>query len=305
MIVIVVTDLVKSFSPDFTAVKGISFAVKKGEIVGLLGPNGAGKTTTIHMLLGILTPTSGTIQLCGKDAQKYRSEVLQHITFASAYIRFPGRLTVLENLDIIGRLYSLSALERSKGIQAVLEHFGMWEYRNRYAYELSAGQITRVMLAKAFLPCPDLVILDEPTASLDPDIALEVRHFILERRKQYGTTVLITSHNMAEVSELCDRVLVMKHGQIIADATPYELARSVSTVRIHFILPLQERNKASALADRHGWLYEIDDYCMIVHIDEKNIAQVFIEYARAEIIYDQVSIEKPTLEDYFLKVVHS
>ncbi len=298
-----IKNVTKKFDDGFVAVKDLSFEVNSGEIVGLLGPNGAGKTTTIQMILGTLTPTAGDIVIFGKNIRTHLSEVLQDITFASAYVRFPGRLTVQENLDVIGRLYSMSAEQRQRGIQKVLEHFGMWDYRDRYANELSAGQITRIMLAKAFLPCPKLIILDEPTASLDPDVAYEVRHFILDRRKQHGTTVLITSHNMAEVSEMCDRVLVVKNGELIANATPHELARSVSAVRVHVVLCKSDREKFIVYAQRMQLHPIVDNYCAIVELDEQKIAQIFIDLAHEHIMYEQVSIEKPTLEDYFLKLV--
>jgi len=217
----------KSDKP-FTAVNQVSFTLHEGEIVGLLGPNGAGKSTTIAMLLGALTPTTGTIRMFGKDFLTHRSECAQDITFASSYIRLPWRLTVYENLRVYSLLYGLKRAEFAKRIQKLLSHFGVWEQRYKTMSELSAGQITRVMLSKAFMPYPKLALLDEPTASLDPDIAHEVRTFIRTQQKEYGTTILYTSHNMNEVAELCKRVLFLKAGKIIAEDSPENLTKSAA-----------------------------------------------------------------------------
>ena len=213
-----------------TAVNNISFQLKKGEILGFLGPNGAGKTTTIQMLLGTLTPSSGAITYFGVDFAKQRVLALKKIGYASGYDRLPARLTVIENLDIVGRIYNISEPQCKQQIEKLLHSFGIWDLRSRQTGTLSAGQATRVMLAKAFIANPEIVLLDEPTASLDPDVAHEVRQFILKQRQELQTAVLITSHNMDEVTELCDRVLVLKNGTIIADNTPELLARSTSQV---------------------------------------------------------------------------
>ena len=161
---------------------------------------------------------------------KQRVLALKKIGYASGYDRLPARLTVLENLDIVGRIYNISEPQRKQQIEKLLHSFGIWDLRSRQTGTLSAGQATRVMLAKAFIANPEIVLLDEPTASLDPDVAHEVRQFILKQRQELQTAVLITSHNMDEVTELCDRALVLKNGTIIADNTPELLARSTSQV---------------------------------------------------------------------------
>jgi ABC-2 type transport system ATP-binding protein len=216
-----------------TVVDTLSFDLHKGEILGFLGPNGAGKTTTISMLLGILTPTHGSIHYFGMDFFKHRVPILTKIGYANGYDRLPPRLTILENLDVISRMYGMTKSLRLHQIESLLRFFGIWNIRHRQTGSLSAGQATRVMLAKAFIADPEIVLLDEPTASLDPDVAHEVREFILTQRKAYKTSVLITSHNMDEVTTLCDRVLIMKQGSIIADNTPQQLAGSASKVRVH------------------------------------------------------------------------
>src|SRR4029079_4088990 len=180
----------------FTAVSNVSFELKKREILGLLGPNGAGKTTTISMLLGILTPTSGNIVYFGQDFARNRSAILEKVGYASAYVKLPGRLTVEENLYMYAYLYGIASQNTPQRITQLLKRFGISHLRNKIVATLSAGQLTRAMLAKAFLANPEIVLLDEPTASLDPDIAHEVLQFILEQRDELGTAILYTSHNM-------------------------------------------------------------------------------------------------------------
>jgi ABC-type multidrug transport system ATPase subunit len=174
--VLVVTELTKVYrgKPPVTAVDRLSFSLGRGEILGLLGPNGAGKTTTIQMLLSALEPTSGRIAYFGESLKSARALILGQVGFASAYSRLPARLTVAENLDVFGRLYGLPAGQRKARIQELLSKFGVWDLRKRTTERLSSGQVTRVMLAKAFLARPRVVLLDEPTASLDPDIAVLV-----------------------------------------------------------------------------------------------------------------------------------
>lgn len=221
MPVLKVNNLTKTFSSGFwpfktpqtyTAVNNISFDLKKGEILGFLGPNGAGKTTTIQMLLGTLTPSAGRIDFFGQDFAQHRITALKKIGYASGYDKLPSRLTIFENLDIVGRIYAIPEPQRSVQIKKLLDFFGILHLANRQAGTLSAGQATRVMLAKAFINDPEVVLLDEPTASLDPDVAHQVRQFVLAQRKERNTSILITSHNMDEVTELCDRVLVLKSG---------------------------------------------------------------------------------------------
>jgi len=285
----------------YTAVQSISFHLNKGEIVGLLGSNGAGKTTTIQMLLGTLMPTDGSINYFGKDFAQHRIAALQRIGYASGYARLPARLTVMENLDIIGRIYRIPHRQRVERIEKLLSFFGIWEARDRQTGTLSAGQTTRVMLAKAFLAEPDIVLLDEPTASLDPDIAHEVRQFILAQRKERGVALLITSHNMNEVTELCDRVLVLKQGSIIADDTPQGLARSIANVRLNLTVT-QGLEDVRLYIERMDLLYTFDDARLTIEIDEHEIAQFLITLSKNNILYSHISIDKPTLEDYFLNI---
>lgn len=284
------------------AVDQISFALHEGEILGLLGPNGAGKTTTIQMLLSTLKPTSGSIRYFGKNLSSHRSEILESVSFASTYHRLPSSSKVWENLDIFGRLYGLSASQRAKNIEENLGFFKMWDLRDRKMASLSAGQSTRVMLAKAFIANPKVVLLDEPTASLDPDIALEVREFVREQKRVKKTAILFTSHNMSEVEEVCDRVLVLKSGKIIASQTPQMLAKSVSLARLQLIFSDEEQAMAEALIDGLGLKYKKIGANLQIDIDEKDIPRLLLDLARRGLAYSQISIEKPKLEDYFLHI---
>ncbi|CAN5159399.1 N/A [soil metagenome] len=285
----------------FNAVNGVSFNINHGEIVGLLGPNGAGKTTTIQMLLGTLTPTSGIINYFGKDFASNRSEILTHVTFASAYVKLPSKLTIQENLEVFARLYNVPPKEREARIKKFLTMFDMWHIRHKYTGELSAGQMTRVMLAKAFIPHPKIVLLDEPTASLDPDIAQEVRSFVLEQKKQEGLAVLFTSHNMDEVTQVCDRVLVLQQGTIIADNSPAQLAASVSNTRVNLTI-MEGMDYAQEYVQHHNLAHTKTDRELIIDVDEKDIATLLNGFAHKGITYSQISIDKPTLEEYFMSI---
>lgn len=215
-----VANLTKRFG-DFTAVNDLSFSIQKGEIYGLLGVNGAGKTTTISMLLNLITPTSGQIEILGYRYPKGREDILSRVNFTSAYISLPLRLTVWENMKVFAALYSVK--NPKKHIYALLERFEMTHALNKRVGELSAGQKTRVYLSKALLNDPDILFLDEPTASLDPDMADKTRQVLLEVQKERGTTVLITSHNMAEMESLCNRILLINRGSKLMEGTPPEI----------------------------------------------------------------------------------
>jgi len=203
------------------AVDGVSFHVRRNEIVGLLGPNGAGKTTTINMLLGVLEPTSGSIRIEGVDLASRRSQALQCTNFAAVYAPLPGNLTVEQNLRIFGMIYRVAKL--SERIEALLTEFELRSFRHTKCGVLSSGEQTRVALAKAMLNSPHLLLLDEPTASLDPSVAQEIRAKIREFALQGPGGVLWTSHNMYEVEEVCDRVLFLSKGKILLEGDPRTL----------------------------------------------------------------------------------
>lgn len=211
-----VRDLVKRFG-DFTAVDGVSFEVRPGEILGLLGPNGAGKTTIIQMLLGVITPTAGVIQMFGLDLARHRERILQQVNFSSTYISMPYALTVEENLRVVGKLYGLTDIPRR--IDDVVKKLEMEEFRNKLTRKLSSGQLTRLTLAKAILTEPKLLFLDEPTASLDPDMAHKTRSLLKEVRRSAGMSIFYTSHNMREMEEMSDRIIFLQRGKIVAQGS--------------------------------------------------------------------------------------
>jgi ABC-2 type transport system ATP-binding protein len=214
--------LVKSFA-SANAVNGISLSVAKGEVVGLLGGNGAGKTTTIGMIMGLVTPSSGSVRVFGVNMVDRRYEVLHRMNFESPYVDMPHRLTVRQNLDVFARLYGVE--HASDRIRELAESLDLTEFIDRPAGQLSAGQKTRVALAKALINDPELLLLDEPTASLDPDTADWIRTRLETFRTRRNATILLASHNMAEVERLCDRVIIMKKGQIADQGTPDDLIR--------------------------------------------------------------------------------
>lgn len=301
--VLTVTRLTKIFDgrPPFTAVKGISFDLEEGEILGFLGPNGSGKTTTIQMLLGCLCPTSGSIVYFGQELSAHRSQVLQQVAFASTYTSLPSQLTVRENLSFFGRLYGFKSSETAKRTQPLLERFGILEKIHQPVRSLSAGQITRLMLVKAFFVEPRIVLLDEPTASLDPDIASDVCRFLLEQKERKSVSILFTSHKMAEILDLCDRVLFLKEGEIIANDTPRQLAKSVSDTRLR--LTVQDGLKRTvALADREQFLYDVQHRSIEISLDENKVPSFLNALMQASVVYTNIQIEEPSLESYFLKM---
>src|SRR5262245_16501041 len=217
---VAVDQLVKVYKTT-RAVAGISFALEQGSVTGLLGGNGAGKTTTIAMILGLVLPTSGTVKVLGAEMPRQRYQVLHKMNFESPYVDMPHRLTVRQNLKVFGRLYAVENL--ADRIAYLAKELDLTEFLDRPAGKLSAGQKTRVALAKALLNSPQVLLLDEPTASLDPDTADWVRSHLERFREEHGATVLLASHNMAEVERLCERVIIMKRGRIEDDDTPQRL----------------------------------------------------------------------------------
>ncbi len=285
----------------FLAVDEISFDLEKGEILGLLGPNGSGKTTTIQMLLGTLSYTSGSIFYFGKEFQQHRSEILQHVSFASTYTSLPYILTIEENLEVFGRFYGLSPKETSRRTQRLLERFGIWNKRKERISSLSAGQVTRLMLVKAFFIQPSIVLLDEPTASLDPDVAMDVCDFLLEQRKATGLSILFTSHKMDEVTKLCDRAIFLKEGKIIANDLPKKLAKSVS--RFSLTLTISDGLKrTAALAKQQQLSFIVEHRSIELSLDETQIPDFLHSLMQAGVTYTGIQIKEPSLETYFLQI---
>ncbi|MDR3511741.1 MAG: ABC transporter ATP-binding protein [Caulobacteraceae bacterium] len=216
------TGLRKTFA-RLTAVDGVSFEVRPGEIVGLVGPNGAGKTTTINMVLGVLQPTAGQVRIAGIDLARHRSQALAHTNFAAAYAPLPGNLTVEQNLRVFGLVYGVKGL--GARIDEVIAEFDLERHRRAKCGVLSSGEQTRVTLAKAMLNKPRLLLLDEPTASIDPSTARDIRARIVAFAAEARGGVLWTSHNMYEVAEVCHRVLFLAGGKVLLQGEPQQLIR--------------------------------------------------------------------------------
>jgi len=209
-----IKNLTKQYN-NILAVKNINFKINKGSIVGLLGPNGCGKTTTIGMMLGLIKPTSGTVFINGQNIENEnnRTKILEKVNFISPYVELPKKLTVEENLKVYGKLYGVNNLQDK--ISDLMKQLNLFEFKKRKTGELSSGQKNRVSLAKALINDPEILLLDEPTASLDPDVGDYIRGFIEDYASNKGATILLASHNMNEVERLCYEVMMMKDGEII------------------------------------------------------------------------------------------
>jgi ABC-2 type transport system ATP-binding protein len=236
---LVVAKLRKKYA-SVTALDDVSFTVGRGEIVGLLGPNGAGKTTTINMILGVLEPTGGSVAIDGVDIAKDRARALKRTNFAAVYAALPGNLTVSENLKFFGLLYGIESLRAR--VDELLEEFDLARLRNTKCGLLSSGEQTRAALAKALLNKPTLLLLDEPTASLDPSAAQTIRERIKQMAARDGCGILWTSHNMLEVQSVCDRVLFLSRGKVLLEGDPRLLpqAHGASSLEELFIRVARE-----------------------------------------------------------------
>jgi ABC-2 type transport system ATP-binding protein len=284
------------------AIDSISFKIKKGEIVGLLGPNGAGKTTTAQMLLGTLTPTSGEIKYFNQKFSSKSKDLLAEVNFSSAYIDLPWRMTVWENLSIYAHLYGVK--NRKQRILKLLDEFEIENQVNKKMDQLSAGQKTRVLLTKAFINYPKVLILDEPTASLDPDIAVKVRRFLIKQQKEYQVAMLFTSHNMHEVQEICDKIIVLKKGKIIAQDTPMQLVKKLKKAKIRMIIIKSKEKLINYLNKKqikHSWKKQKITFSL----NENDIPKVLYQISDQGIRYAEIEILRPNLEDYFLNIMRN
>ena len=211
-----VNNLAKQFK-NALAVNNISFKINKGTILGLLGPNGSGKSTTIGMMLGLIKPTSGTVIINNQNIENNRTSLLEKMNFISPYIELPKKLTVEENLKVYGRMYGVNNLQDK--ISDLMKQLNLFDFKKRKTGELSSGEKNRVSLAKALINDPEILLLDEPTASLDPDVGDYIRTYIEDFASKKGKTILLASHNMNEVERLCHEVMMMKNGEIIDKGT--------------------------------------------------------------------------------------
>ena len=234
---------------EVVAVDDLTVAVPRGAVLGLLGGNGAGKTTTIAMLLGLLEPTAGDIHVLDVDMRRHRYAALPRMNFSSPYVDLPHRLTVRQNLQFYGRLYGVKALHRR--IEEIAEHMQVAQFLDRQTGKLSAGQKTRVALAKALINRPDVLLLDEPTASLDPDTADWVRTYLKDYQAETHATILLASHNMAEVERLCDDVVLLQAGRVFDRGSPAELIARFGRQDMEEVFLDMARGRARGLESLH------------------------------------------------------
>jgi ABC-2 type transport system ATP-binding protein len=291
--------LSKSYG-SFRAVDQVSFTLEKGKIVGLLGPNGAGKTTTIQMLVGITLPNSGVIRYFGMDLHRHREACLQRINFSSSYNMLQNRITVWENLIVFAGLYKVHRPEQK--IHEMGEYFGISHLMSQRFTTLSAGQKTRVNLVKALLNDPEVVLMDEPTASLDPDIADRTLSLIETLRASRELSIVYTSHQMDEVTRICDEVIFLDRGRIVAQDTPAVLTRRISNaqVRVKFGGPPQA--VINALDGRFPDVKLEGGNTLVVTTDQQLVPRAIFEIGNAGVEVLDIDIRKPTLEDVFLQI---
>ncbi|QSR84418.1 ABC transporter ATP-binding protein [Methylacidimicrobium sp. B4] len=249
-VVVGVEGLRKEFSPGQPVVSGLSFSLRRGEALGLLGPNGAGKTTVVHLLLGLTTPTAGKVEIFGLPVPRMRVPILERANFASAYALLPSNLTVRQNLMVFARIYGV-ARPREK-IAGLLSDLEIGPLGDRVAGELSAGEAARVSLCKALLNDPELLLLDEPTAGLDPDIADKVRRLLRRLQVERGIAMLYTSHNMREVEEVCDRVLFLRRGRLLAEGSPAEVLQRFRCEDLETLFIQLAREEEETLPEEPG-----------------------------------------------------
>ena len=252
------------------------------------------------MLLVLIKPTSGEIRIFGLPFENNREQVLKQMNFSAAYVNLPWRLKVFENLYTFARLYEVENYKEK--VDKLLEEFKIQELKDSLTNDLSSGQLARLYLCKAFINNPKLLLLDEPTVFLDPDIADFTRKFIVRKVHEEGTTVLFTSHNMAEVTEMCDRVIFLSYGKTIAEDTPESLAQKIKSCRVRLLF-IVSKEKVKILLKNYQYKFWEEDREVVVEVEEEKIGQLLGRLSLAKLKYSQITIEKPTLEDYFLKVV--
>jgi len=294
-----VNKLVKDYD-TFRAVDGISFSVEKGQVMGLLGPNGAGKSTTIQMLIGVTLPTSGKISYFGKDFYQYPQQSLQRINFASAYNTLQGRLTVKENLTVFAGLYCVK--NPTHKIAELIEYFEANDLIKHKYWDLSAGERTRVNLIKALLNDPELILMDEPTASLDPDIADKTLSLIEDLRASRELSILFTSHNMQEVTRICDQVIFLDKGKIVSQDTPTNHIERIKDVEV-ILRYVGQQDELNRLLIKHKIDHKFES-AKVVHITTTNseVSQVIARVADSGFRILDTEVNKPTLEDVFLQI---
>jgi ABC-2 type transport system ATP-binding protein len=295
--VLEVENLVKTYG-SFHAVDGISFAIPKGKVIGFLGPNGAGKTTTIQMLMGITLANGGAIRYFGRDFARHRLDCLQRINFTSAFNTLLVRITVWENLLVFAGLYQVPRA-RAK-IAALLDYFEIGDLKDSFYKNLSAGQRTRVNLVKSLLNDPEIILMDEPTASLDPDISDKTLTLIEKLRAERNLSILYTSHNMDEVTRICDEVIFLDHGRIVAQDTPRNLTRRITRATLRLRIEGEASIAVPYLEAEAVDFKRPDDHTFVIQTEEHRIPRVLFGISNTGAQVSDIEIKKPTLEDVFL-----
>lgn len=298
-LVLEVDNLVKSYD-SFRAVDGVSFSVPKGKVVGFLGPNGAGKTTTIQMLLGITEKTSGSIKYFGRDFFTNREESLQRINFASAFNTLLGRISVMENLRVFAGLYQVK--NPKKKIMDLAAYFEVTDLLPQRYWDLSSGQKTRVNLMKSLLNDPELLLMDEPTASLDPDITDKTLTLIEDLRKSRNLSILYTSHNMDEITRICDEVIFIDHGKIVAHDTPLNLTKTITGAQLRLMFNEGKKEFEDYLKEEKQDYTFIDEHRVLINTTETQIPKIIFGAGKINIYITDIEVEKPNLEDVFLQI---
>jgi ABC-2 type transport system ATP-binding protein len=294
-----VSKLMKNFG-SLQALKGVSFAIPKGTVMGLLGPNGAGKTTCIDILLGSTIPDGGTVEYFGRDFFADKPAALKRINFASAYHNLQGRITVRQNLLVFARLYEVDGARRR--IDQLIEYFEIQDIADRRFWDLSAGQKTRVNLIKSLLNDPELVLMDEPTASLDPDIADKTLSLIEDLRRDRELSILFTSHRMDEVSRICDDVVFLDRGEVVAQGAPAALTRQIRGVELQLSFAGRSAEVARYLQEAgHGYSLPHDSQ-VVLTADEGVIPKIIYDISRLGVSITDIDVKKPDLEDVFLQI---
>lgn len=297
--VLKVQDLVKDYG-KFRAVDGISFEIPKGKVVGFLGPNGAGKTTTIQILLGLTTKTEGSIYFLGKDFYSHKQYCLQRMNHISAFNTLLGKITVFENLVVFAHLYDMVHADRK--IYELLEYFEIRDLANTQYQHISSGQKTRVNIVKSLLNAPKLILMDEPTASLDPDIADKTLSLIEKLRNERNLSILYTSHNMEEITRVCDEVIFVQNGKIVAHDTPLGLTKRIPNVTLKLIF---NSGKETIHEYITGHAYRgtfHDEHTISIEATEKQIPRIIFDLSKLGIWITDIEVRKPTLEDVFLQI---
>lgn len=298
-VVLQVENLMKNYG-TFRAVDGISFSVPKGKVVGLLGPNGAGKTTTIQMLLGVTLKNEGMIKYFGKDFDRHRQYCLQRINFTSAFNTLLGRISVWQNLVVFAGLYQVK--NPKKKIIELAKYLEITDLLFELYQNLSAGQKTRVNFVKSLLNDPELLLMDEPTASLDPDIADKTLSLIEDLKKSRNLAILYTSHNMEEVTRICDEVIFLDHGKIVAQDTPLNLTRSISGAQLYLMFGDGKEVMDEYLKGCEYRYKFITNDVVIIDLEVDLIPKLLVGISKTDIEIKDIEIRKPTLEDVFLQI---